>query len=104
MAASLQFSLANVIECDIKQKHIYSVKFCSILPTFKKYFAAVGMNFAAIYRIGETAGEVELEQAYTDPDDMENYYVRRLAYNPIIFGSTTQFCTWFTLCDILSVC
>jgi hypothetical protein len=75
MAASLQLSLRNVI--DIKQKLMYSVKFCSILPLYKYHFAAVGMTFASIYCIDDTdiPGQVQLQQAYTDSDSGENYYV-----------------------------
>jgi hypothetical protein len=94
MAASLQFSLSNVI--DIKQKSIYSVKFCSILPLYKNYFAAVGMSFASLYRIGEIPGQVELEQAYTDSDSDENYFVREFADNIT--------CSYLCVCVCVCVC
>ena len=99
MAASLQLTLVNVIE--IKQKLVYSVRFCSILPAYKKHFAVVGMNNASIYCIGSTPGSVELVQAYTDSDTDENYYVSTLNMICIAVYCTALGCT--ALCALFCI-
>lgn len=78
MVASLQFSLSHVI--NMKEKVIYSVVFCSILPLYKNYFAAVGLRFASIYCISGDRSEVDLVQAYVDSDEGENFYVSECAF------------------------